>query len=89
MALLGRILITALTTFIFYLMISYVSSAKDNIQEPIYMIILVALYTFAIAVIFMSVFDVAVDTLLVCFLVDEQANTKPIYAHPDIAPLLD
>ena len=88
LAMVGRILITALTVFLFYILISYVTSIHDNVQEPIYLLILVGLATFAIACIFMSIFDVSVDTLLQCFLIDEQANVKPQYAHPDLAPLL-
>jgi hypothetical protein len=53
------------------------------------MLILVGITSFAIALIFMSIFDVAVDTLLVCFLVDEQSNTKAIYAPPELADLMD
>lgn len=89
LAMVGRLLITGLTTFLFYLFISYVTSIHENVQEPIYMLIVVALATLAIATIFMSIFDVSVDTLLQCFLIDEQANVKPQYAHPDLAPLLD
>jgi solute carrier family 44 (choline transporter-like protein), member 2/4/5 len=89
LALVGKLLITALTVFLFYLFITFVASVKENIQEPILMLVLVGVITFAIAVIFMSVFEVSVDTLLVCFLIDEQVNTKPQFAHPDLAPLLD
>ena len=85
----GRILIAGLTTLLFYVLISYVTSIHENVQEPIYLLILVALASFAIASIFMAIFDVSVDTLLQCFLIDETANVKPQYAHPDLAPLLD
>ena len=85
----GKILIAGLTTLLFYIFISYVTSVSRNVQEPIYLLIVVGLTSFAIATIFMSIFEVAVDTLLQCFLIDEQANIKPQYAHPDLAPLLD
>jgi len=48
------------------------------------MLILVAIGSFAIAYIFMSVFDMAVDTLLVCFLIDEQGNSKALHASGDL-----
>ena len=70
LAIVGKLTISALTTFLFYIFITFVSSVKANIQEPIYMLILVAISSFAIAYIFTAIFDVAVDTLLVCFLVD-------------------
>ena len=89
LALIGKILIAALTTFLFYIFISFVTNIHENVQEPIYMLILVGLASFSIAVVFMAVFDISVDTLLQCFLIDEQANVKAQYAHPDLAPLLD
>ena len=85
----GKVLIAGLTTFLFYIFVTFVTSVSQNIQEPIYMLILVGLSSFAIATIFMSVFDVSVDTLLMCFLIDESVNLKPQYAHPDLAGLLD
>ncbi len=53
------------------------------------MLILVAIASYAIALIFMAVFDVAVDTLLVCFLVDEQSNTKAVFASAELSELMD
>lgn len=87
LAIVGKLTISALTTFLFYLFITFVTSVKANIQEPIYMLILVAIGSFAIAYIFMAIFDVAVDSLLVCFLVDEQSNSKAVYASPELAEL--
>jgi hypothetical protein len=84
MAIIGKLTIAALTTFLFYIFITFVTSVKASIQEPIYMLILVAIGSFAIAHIFMSVFDMAVDTLLVCFLIDEQANNKALHASPEL-----
>ena len=89
LAMIGRVLIAGLTTLLFYVLISYVTSIHENVQEPIFLLILVGLASFAIASIFMAIFDVSVDTLLQCFLIDEVANVKPQYAHPDLAPLLD
>jgi choline transporter-like protein 2/4/5 len=88
LAIVGKLTISALTTFLFYIFITFVSSVKANIQEPIYMLILVAIGSFAIACIFMAIFDVAVDSLLVCFLVDEQSNSKAIYASADLSELM-
>ena len=89
LALVGKILIAGLTTFLFYVFVTFVTNVNENIQEPILMLILVGLSSFAIATIFMAVFDVSVDTLFMCFLIDEAVNLKPQYAHPDLAGLLD
>ena len=70
LAMVGKILIAGLTTFLFYIFISYVTSVSQNVQEPIYLLIVVGLTSFAISTIFMSIFEVSVDTLLQCFLID-------------------
>jgi len=89
LAIVGKLTIAALTTFLFYLFITFVASVKANIQEPIFMLILVAISSFAIALIFMAVFDIAVDTLLVCFLIDERSNVKAVFAPPELSDLMD
>jgi choline transporter-like protein 2/4/5 len=80
LSLVGKFLIAGLTTLLFYIFITFVKSVKENIQEPIYLLILVFIVSFAVALIFMSVFEVSVDTLLGCFLIDERSNTKAVYA---------
>ena len=82
LAIVGKLTISALTTFLFYMFITFVSSVKANIIEPIYLVIMVAIGSFAIGYIFTAIFDVAVDTLLACFLIDQQANGKALYATP-------
>lgn len=89
LALVGKLLIAALTTFLFYLFITFVSSVKENVQEPIYLLIVVAITSYAVALIFMSVFEVSVDTLLVCFLIDERSNVKAVYAPENLVELMD
>lgn len=89
LALVGKLLIAALTTFLFYLFITFVSSVKENVQEPIYLLIVVAITSYAVALIFMSVFEVSVDTLLACFLIDERSNVKAVYAPENLVELMD
>ena len=89
LSIVGKLAISALTTFLFYLFITFVSSVKVNIQEPIYMLILVGISSYAVAVIFMSVFDVTVDSLLVCFLIDEKSNNKAVFAPTELSDVMD
>ena len=65
-----KLLVAGLTTFIFYLVITFVTNVKQNIQEPIYLLILVFIIGFTISVIFLGVFSVSMDTLLACFIID-------------------
>ena len=88
LAIVGKLTISALTTFLFYMFITFVISVKANIIEPIYLVIMVAIGSFAIGYIFTAIFDVAVDTLLACFLIDQQANGKALYATPKLTELI-
>ena len=67
---LGKIIIAGLTTFLFYLLITFVSDIKSNVQEPIYLLILVFVASFAIAVVFMAIYSIAMETILACFIID-------------------
>lgn len=68
---LGKLLIACLTAFIFYLIITYISSIQSKYSEPILQVALVAVIAYLVGVLFMSVYSVAMDTLLQCFIVDE------------------
>ena len=89
LALVGKLLIASLTTFLFYIFITFVASVKESIQEPIYLLILVFITSFAVALIFMAVFEIAIDALLGCFLIDERSNSKAVYAPDGLADLMD
>jgi solute carrier family 44 protein 1 (choline transporter-like protein)/choline transporter-like protein 2/4/5 len=67
---LGKLLIAGATTFLFYLLITFVTDIRSNVQEPIYLLILVFIAAFAIAVVFMAVYTVAMETILACFIID-------------------
>jgi len=68
---LGKLMISAGTTFGFYCAITYVSSIKSNILQPIYLLIIVFIISFAVGMLFMSIYSIAMDTILQCFIVDE------------------
>jgi len=68
--LLARLLIAGLTTLLFYLLITFVSDIKANVQEPIYLLILVFIVAFAIATVFFVIFSLSMETLLACFIAD-------------------
>lgn len=72
---LGKLMIAAGTTFGFYVLITFVSSIQVNVLKPIYLLIIVFIISYAIGMLFMSVYSIAMDTILQCFIVDE-ANQK-------------
>lgn len=67
---LGKLMIAALTAGGFYLLISYVSSIRQNYLQPFYQVLLAGILGYIVGMLFMSVYTVAMDTLLVCFIVD-------------------
>lgn len=68
---LGKLMIAAGTTFGFYVLITFVYSIQVNVLKPIYLLIVVFIISYAIGMLFMSVYSIAMDTILQCFIVDE------------------
>ena len=65
-----ELLITAGGTVLFWVLITFQESIRNNMMEPIFMLIVVALGSFVIAKVFMSVYSVSMDTILACFIAD-------------------
>lgn len=72
---LGKLMIAGATTFSFYALITFNSSIQPNVLKPIYLLIVVFVISYAIGMLFMSIYSVAMDTILQCFIVDE-SNQK-------------
>lgn len=68
---LGKLMISAATTCGFYALITFNSSIAANVLKPIYLLILVFIISFAVGMLFMSIYSIAMDTILQCFIVDE------------------
>lgn len=91
---LGKLMIAALTAGGFYLLITYVSSIRQNYLQPFYQVILTGIMGYIVAALFMSVYTVAMDTLLVCFIVDEnnqkaKGKKGAVNAPQDLADLME
>lgn len=70
MMLIGQILIAVGTTAAFYCLITFVSSIKSNIIEPLYLLAIIFILAYLVGAFFMTVYSLAVDTILACFIVD-------------------
>lgn len=66
----GKLMIASGTAGAFYLLILYTPSIRANVLQPIYLIIIVFIMAYAVAMLFMTVYTLAMDTLLACFIVD-------------------
>jgi choline transporter-like protein 2/4/5 len=90
----GNLFIISLTSICFYLLIQY-TSFRAGITNPYLLTALVALISLLISMVFIYVFSSAMDTILICFILDEQVqkalggnSAKAIRAPPEIAELL-
>lgn len=90
---LGKIMIGAGTALGFYLLINY-TSIRNSYSQPFYQVILMGLIGYLVGTLFMSIYAVAMDTLLQCFLVDEanqkaKGSGKAKYAPEELAEVMD
>ncbi len=89
----GKLCIAGLTTGAFYCLITYYPAAKINVLQPIYLLIIVFIIGYAIAMLFMGVYSLAMDTLLACFIIDESTHknkgNKPQYAPQELVDVME
>ena len=69
---LGKIFVCALTTFIGYLIVTKTPSIADKIYSAFIPALLIAIIAYCVGYLFMSVYGMAVDAILHCFLLDEE-----------------
>eukprot|EP00825_Cyclidium_porcatum_P019462 TRINITY_DN220_c0_g1_i3.p1 TRINITY_DN220_c0_g1~~TRINITY_DN220_c0_g1_i3.p1 ORF type:complete len:664 (-),score=98.29 TRINITY_DN220_c0_g1_i3:141-2132(-) len=86
---LGKIFIVCATVLTSYLVLTRYSYYKENISNPILPCIIIGIISYVIAVIFMSVYGLAIDAILMCFLYDEEMakgnnNQKPKHCPPTL-----
>lgn len=91
---LGKLMIAAGTTFSFYALITFETSIQANVIKPIYLLILVFIISFAVGMLFMSVYSIAMDSILQCFIVDEtnqqaKGGKTALYAPAELQELID
>jgi hypothetical protein len=93
MTFITEMLIAAGGTVCFWILITFKESIRNNMLEPIFMLIVVGLGSFVIAKAFMSVYSVSMDTVLACFIADEinqkGKSGKALYAPPELTELMD
>jgi len=77
---LGKVLIAVLSAFIAYLILDNYSAfkegGKDQLSSTWLVILVVLFFGYATGAAFMSVFDMAVDTVLVCYVTDCDENKE-------------
>jgi flagellar biosynthesis protein FliP len=79
---LGKCLITTSSTWIGFLLVTRVDHYSDRIVSPVPITLVFGLVSYVVSSVFMSVFEMACDTIIQAFLVDEHLHSKdnPVFA---------
>lgn len=67
----GRAFTTFFTAAIGYIMVAFIPAVEEHLSSPIMPTMLIGMMAFVISGIFLSLFSFSIDTILLCFLVDE------------------
>lgn len=90
---LGKGIISIISTYAGYMIVTHASKWADQIHSPVFPTIIFLLISFLIAEIFMSVYGMACDTILHCFLCDEEICAKagrgPIHSPEILKDFMD
>ena len=73
---LGKWVVTLGSTYVGYMIITRQSYWADKIHSPIFPTVVYVLIAYTISGLFMSVYGMACDTILQCFLADEELSAK-------------
>jgi hypothetical protein len=86
---LGRLMITAGTTFISYTILSQVPFFNSKTVSPMIPCVAIGILAYSISTLFMQVFSMTADTLFLCIMADEEMNGQARFASADIIRVLD
>jgi len=77
---LGKVLITLLTAWLGYVIITNTDYYSENISSPIPPTVVFIIVCYLVASLFMSVYSMACETIIQAFLIDEKSNGTSVYA---------
>lgn len=69
---LGKLFMVIATVLAAYLVLTRYEYYKENVSNPILPCIIIGVIAYVISVVFMSVYGLAIDSILMCFLYDEE-----------------
>ena len=72
--LLGKIMIPIITTAISGFILYNINPYKSELGSPILPLIIIFIISLTIAMMFLTVYDTSIDTVFLCFLIDEKQN---------------
>lgn len=98
--LLGKLFVTATTCAISYIILTRVPYFADSekhpdtaVENPFVPCLIIALITFVVASLFMSVYEMVIDTVLQCYIADEEISqskgTSAMFTDSDMCSTVD
>lgn len=76
MILFGKIFIASMATLIGYIIIQNAAAYKDSVESPLFPSLCIFIIAWTIGALFLQVFGLASDTILACFVVEEELRAK-------------
>eukprot|EP01083_Nonionella_stella_P023795 65801_1 len=88
---LGKIIIAVVTTGLVGLWVVQFGSIGADLSSPIFPLVVVFILSYIIASIFMVVFETSIDTIFLCFLIDEECfkGTQQMFASESLLSVVD
>lgn len=71
-------------------MILFSPTYQSNVSSPAFLLVVIFIITWCIASLFMVVYETCIDSIFMCFLIDEENNKGgKMLAHPDLLKVID
>eukprot|EP00753_Platysulcus_tardus_P022702 PLAT9918.1.p2 GENE.PLAT9918.1~~PLAT9918.1.p2 ORF type:complete len:637 (+),score=345.23 PLAT9918.1:74-1912(+) len=87
---LGKLAITAATTVIAWLLLTNDQLFPGTLSSPAVPAIVIAILAYAVASVFVAVYGVTINTLLICFITDEEMHGgEPRFVDPSLVRYVD
>mmetsp|Transcript_6580 Transcript_6580/g.10782 ORF Transcript_6580/g.10782 Transcript_6580/m.10782 type:complete len:657 (+) Transcript_6580:98-2068(+) len=83
----GRFAIAALNTGLAVLIMKYQTYYKNNLSSYLFPALVIFVMSYMIAALFMMVFEVAVDAIFLCFLIDEEVHGEAKFANHGLSEM--
>ena len=80
---LGKGVITLVSSYLGYLIITKTSQFNDYISSPMPVLIVFVVVSYVVAGLFMSVYEMACDSIIIYFLYDESMNDRKAVHAPE------
>jgi choline transporter-like protein 2/4/5 len=88
---LGKLLITCLSAYLGYFIITHEESFTNEISSPVAPTVVFAIVSYLVAALFMGVYEISADTIIQAYILDEKIHGEncTVYAPEPIKEFMD